>query len=502
MSKKKKTRKPQQPKLDYDAIRARDAERRKKRREKNRDKRRKIMKWVGIPVLAAGVLTAAGFGIYAYLKSSGWFLHHRIAAKTEHYEVTDAMLACYYKQCVDTYLSYMEKDESMTKFDLGKSAKEQEYQTGYSFYDMFMDTTVNAVESHLQLCEAAYAAGYTLPEEKLAECRKQAEEEDLSRYQKGVTVDDIEKAKRLSFLSQYYQSDALSAITVTDEERDEYYHQHEEDFLNVSIYGYTFPYDLEGAEPEYGITREQALETAKKLEQCKTPDEFSETVREYLTDVKHAEEKDIQDALTALKVTNLITYFSDNVQEWAKRPEAERGDTLMIDLEESGVVQACMLLEKPAPSEEPTADIRILYLASAEFDGTENAKDFAQELMEECKSNGSQLSDFTDMVNEYSQDSQTYANGGLVKGFTPSRTSYGSELTEWAFDSSRTEGDMTVVTVDDGAILAYYEKAGDEIAWKTTVYDQLYNEKKNALNEKNHSAEVKMYKENFKYVTG
>ena len=69
MSKKKKTRKPQQPKLDYDAIRARDAERRKKRREKNRDKRRKIMKWVGIPVLAAGVLTAAGFGIYAYLKS-------------------------------------------------------------------------------------------------------------------------------------------------------------------------------------------------------------------------------------------------------------------------------------------------------------------------------------------------------------------------------------------------------------------------------------------------
>ena len=37
MSKKKRRGKPQQPKLDYEAIRERDAERKKKRREKNRE---------------------------------------------------------------------------------------------------------------------------------------------------------------------------------------------------------------------------------------------------------------------------------------------------------------------------------------------------------------------------------------------------------------------------------------------------------------------------------
>ncbi|MBQ8922167.1 MAG: hypothetical protein IJ060_08420 [Oscillospiraceae bacterium] len=503
MSKKKnKNRKPQPQKLDYEAIRERDAERKKKRREKTRDKRRKIMKWVCIPLIAAGVLCAAGFGTYYYLKSSGWFLHHRTAAKTEHYEVTDAMFACYYRQCVDTYLNYCESDAGLTPFDESRPAKEQDYQPGYSFYDFFMDTTADAVEKHLQLCEAAYAEGYTLSEERLAECRRQAEEEDLSRYQKGVTVADIEKAKQISFLSQYFQSDSIAAIEITDEEIDTYFHAHEGDYLTVSICGYTFPYDTDETNAVYGMTQEQAVAYAMELQETKTPEEFYQKIETILADEMGEDEETVQTALDSMKFTNLITYYADDVQEWARRDDAKAGDVFLTNRAEQNIVQVCMLLEKPTYSEEPTADVRIIYLQEAEFDGLENALDFAEELKAECEAGGSQLSDFVEMVNEYSQDVNTYPYGGLISSFTPSRTSYGSELTDWAFDSERTAGDMTVVSTGSGAILAYYEKAGDEIAWRNAVYDTLYAEKKDALSEKNHSAEVTKYPENYKYITG
>ena len=503
MSKKKnKNRKPQQPKLDYEAIRQRDAERKQKHREKTRGKRRKIMKIVGIPLIAAGVLCAAGFGTYYYLKSSGWFLHHRIAAKSEHYEVTDAMFACYYRQCVDTYLQYSENDATMLEFDESKPAKEQEFQEGYSFYQMFMDTTADAVEKHLQLCEAANAAGYTLSDERLAECRRQAEAEDLSRYQKGVTVDDIEKAKQISFLSQYFQSDSIAAIEITDEEIDSYFHAHESDYLTVSIYGYTFPYDTETSNTVYGITQEQAMAYAKELEACKTPEAFYQAVETYLRDEQKEDEETVRTTLDSLKYSNLISGFADDVQEWARRADADKGDVFLVDRQDQNIVQVCMLLEKPKYSEEPTADVRVIYLAAAEFDGIDNAVKFAEELKSECESGGSQVSDFKKMVTEYSQDSNTYANGGLIGSLTPSRTTYGTELPQWAFDSERKAGDMTVINTGKGALLAYYEKAGDEIAWRTAVHDTLYTEKKNELNEKNHSAEVKMHPENYHYVTG
>ncbi len=503
MSKKKNKNKRQQPqKLDYEAIRQRDAERRKKHREQTRGKRRKIMKIIGIPLIAAGVLCAAGFGTYHIMKRSGWFLHHRIAAKTEHFEVTDAMFACYYKQCVDTYLQYCESDESLTKYDPSKPAKEQVYQPGYSFYEMFIDTTSDAVEKHLQLCEAAYAENYTLSDERLAECRRQAEAEDLSLYQKGVTVDDIEKAKQISFLSQYFQSESIAAISVTDEEVEQYFHDHADEYLTVSIYGYTFPYDTEPSNAVYGITKEQALEYAKELEACKTPEEFYQKSEEVLREKEHKDEETVRTMLGTLKCTNLITYYADDVQEWAKRADAEKGDVLLLERPDQNLVQVCMLLEKPKHSEEPTADVRIIYLQAAEFDGVENAVSFAEELKKKCEDGGKRVSDFIEMVNEYSQDVSTYPHGGLIGSLTPSRTSYGSELPKWAFAEGREEADMTVLTVGDGAILAYYEKAGSEIAWRDAVHDTLYSAKKDALNKKNHSAEVTINRKNYKYITG
>ena len=126
MTKKKKTKRLPPQKMDYEAIRARDKERKLKKREQPRGKRKKILKITGITAAAAAVLCAAGFGGYQYLKRSGWILRHKIAMKSEHFEVTDAMLACYFQQCVESYLAYAEQDTNAVKLDTEKSLKKQE----------------------------------------------------------------------------------------------------------------------------------------------------------------------------------------------------------------------------------------------------------------------------------------------------------------------------------------------------------------------------------------
>ena len=502
MTKKKKTKRQPPQKMDYEAIRARDKERKLKKREQTRGKRKKILKITGITAAAAAVLCAAGFGGYQYLKRSGWILRHKIAMKSEHFEVTDAMLACYFQQCVESYQAYAEQDTNAVKLDTGKSLKKQEYTDGYTFYDMLMEKTEQTIEAQIQVCEAAYAAGYELSEEKKESCRTIAAERDLSLFQKGVSREDIRKSVELTMLAQEFEADAIDSISVSDEELQAYFEQHRDEYVNVDIYGFTFPYDTEDSETDYGMTHEEALSYAEELSACKTADAFSGYVENYLRDVKKSNDEEIRLNLDNLRSTNLASYFSSEVQEWVKSDDAKKYATLMTDREEQNIVQVCMLLNPPAPSEEQTVNIRVVVLTTAEFDGADGAKEFAQELIAQCEEAGGTPEAFAELAYEYSSDVFTYPNGGVVSGMTPSRTTYGEELPKWAFDKSRKAGDMGIVEGSGTVILAYFESASEDNGWQSLVREAFTEQVKEELNKQNHQAEVTKYPENYKYITG
>lgn len=502
MSKKKKTKRQPPQKMDYEAIRAREAERKQKRREKNAGRRKKRLKIACICAAAAVVLGGAAFGTYYYLRSGGWFLRHRTVLESEHYQVTGAMLAVYYQQCVDSYLEYAAQDETAVQLDRSKPFRDQEYYEGYSFYDMFMDTTVNNVEAQLQVCEAAHAAGYDLTQDKKDESRRVAGEKDLSKYQKGVTREDVERATELVYLAQNYQRDTIDSITVSDEEIETYYAQHTNDFLTTGLYGFTFAYDTGDSETDTGVTRDEALQYAQELSECRNDTEFYDYAENYLNNVIKQDAETAQMQLSNLRSSNLLTYFSTEVQEWALSDDTKRYSTLILDRAEQNIVQVVMMLDKPARNEEKTADIRVVVLTTAEFDGADGAKEFAEELIGECEAAGGTPEAFAELAYEYSSDVLTYPNGGVVTGFTPSRTTYGEALAKWAFDKARQPGDMTVVDGPGNVILAYYEAAGEDNGWQSMVRDAFTEEVKKKLDEQNHQAEVTKYPENYKYVTG
>ena len=184
MAKKNKTQKQDKKQVDLETLRAQDAAKKEQAAAEKQKKRRKTILTAVCCIGGAAVLAGAGFGIYK-LKSGG-SLQKQIIAETAHYQVNAAMFACYFRQCEDSYLSYAAGNDSMAVFDETKSLKDQNYKDDQTWYDMFMDNAMSSVESNLQLCEAAYADGFTLSESDLETCRTTAEQTDFSNYQKGL----------------------------------------------------------------------------------------------------------------------------------------------------------------------------------------------------------------------------------------------------------------------------------------------------------------------------
>ena len=87
-----------------------------------------------------------------------------------------------------------------------------------------------------------------------------------------------------------------------------------------------------------------------------------------------------------------------------------------------------------------------------------------------------------------------------MQGYAKSRTTYGSELTDWAFDGNRKPGDMTILSRSAAAILVYYEADNPYKGWESALYTDFYNRVRNALQQEITNQNVTAYEENEKYV--
>ena len=459
-------------------------------------KKKRLLTFCGIGGAAAVLLLGGG---YAFLNTGSRALHHRVIAESEHYKVTAAMFACYFRQCADSYLKYAEQNDKLSVYDKNVSLKEQEYSNGKTWYDKFIDNTMSTVKQNLQYAEAAYAAGYTLSEEDEADVQDIIAEADLSRYQKGVRLSDLEEATRLTILADSYQQDAKDHIAVTEDEINSYYQAHQEDYLNVSVMAYSFPWSPEGIINGDYTEHDAAVAHAEELGKCKTQQEFSDYVFRYLTEEKEQDRKDAEQIAADVVITKVITEYPEDVQNWV-RGGAKRGETFVWPREDQCYASVYMLREEPAADEARTVEFRVLYLSAADFDGIENAVAFAEELRDEVLAEEDQSEAFAFRASEYSEDAQTYADGGLVKGYSASRTTYGDEVSAWAFDRERKHGDMTIVSRSGAAILVFFENVNENAGWKNLVEKDLYQSKVNSFSEACAAYEVKVQEKNYKYI--
>lgn len=461
-------------------------------------KRKKKQKIQIASVGGAAAVLLIGGGILWYNTGSR-ALRRKVIAKTENYEVTAAMFACYFRQCADSYLRYAEQDSSMTVFDKNVSLKEQEYSNGVTWYDMFLDNTMSTIKLNLQYAEAALADGYTLSEEDEATVQDLAENADLSRYQKGVRRSDMEKATRLTILADSYQKAAKEKISVSDDEVQNYYNAHQDAYMTASTLAYSFPWSPEGIISGDYAEHDAAAEQAEKLGKCKTQQEFTDFVFHYLTEEKEVERSEAEQMAADLTITDTIKQFPDEVQKWINGG-AKPGETFVWPREDQCYASVYMLRDTPAADDSKTVDLRVIYLSASTYGDIDKAIEAANLMQSDVKTADDPSEMFANLAKEYSSDGSTYSKGGLVTGYSATRTTYGDEIAAWAFDRERQHGDMTVIARTSAVLLAYYENPNEKTGWENQVRGDLYQKKVDEFSQNCTANEVTVFEKNYKYL--
>lgn len=468
-------------------------EQRPAKNDAEKGKKRKLI-WIAGGV--AGVVVLA-FGIHALTGAGS--LRKKVAVETDHYQVTAAMLACYFKQCEESYLAYAAGDSGIAVFDETKSLREQQYNDEQTWFDMIMDNTMKTVQTNLKLCEAAYQAGFVMSDEDEETCRQIGEQMEQGRYQKGVTGEDAAQAARMNILAESYQQSVRDSISITDDQIQSYFDAHQDDYLNVSTLGYTFTWDPEGIVSGDYAEHDAAIAAAEALSKCKTQQEYQEYVFKYLTERKDVPREDAEQIAGDLGISKTVGNYPDEVQEWV-HGGAKRNACILLQHEESCSASVYMLREDPAPDESKTVNIRVLYLTAADYDGIENAVSFANDLKAEVEAAENKSDKFASLAYEYSEDAETYPNGGLVNGYSAARTTYGDEISAWAFDRERQTGDMFLSERTTGVILAFFESVNAQCGWQNEVREDLYNQALSDFNTTCESYEVTVHEKTFNLI--
>ena len=445
--------------------------------------------------LGLGGAALIGFGVYGAANAGSILsgdIHKAIVAETEHCQVNAAMLAFYYQEHVDSYLTYADSYPDAACFDREQSLKQQYFDEtqGQTWYDYLMTTTMNTVQTTLRGCEAAYAAGYTLPEDVQAEIEEDAAAIDLSHYQPGLTREEVKQVMTLQMTARHYEQSVYQAVSVTDEEIEAEAKANPQDYEMFSMLCFTFDWEDGDAEGE-----QAARNHAEALAACGTPEEFLQYAKTYM-EQKGLSEKDIEQRMMAMRMTSGYDSYNEDVYDWMQT--AKPNATFTLDGSQARYMEVLMLETEPALDTSDCVDLRVIYLSGS----AEQTEPQAESIVQECKDAGSTPEAFASLVQQYSGNMTAAANGGLVEGYSRIRTTYGAETAEWAFEAGRKQGDMFICMRENAAIIAYYEGTNARCGWENQVYAALLQQKNEAISEELTGTEVTLHEENQKLVTG
>ena len=433
------------------------------------------------------------------MNTAGAKLRRKVVAETAHYRVTAAVFSCCFRQYADNYLAAAEANGNQSVYDPARPLNEQEYSNGETWYDFLFDNTLSSVKNQLRLCEAALAEGFSLDAAQLQKCEELAKSDDLARYPKGVKRSDLLEAAKLSALAAAFRDHMHDRIVISEDEITSYYTEHQIEYHTASVLAYTFQWDPESVIAGDTAEQDAALRAAEGLAACTDQQAFNEFVFRYLTDQKQMPRGEAEQIAAELTVTKFVRDFPADVRSWLEEG-AKRGATLQSGKTDQCTRTVYMLRDEPAPDESKTVDFRVIYLSAADFDGIENASAFAQELQTEIAAAGGTSEAFAEQALAYSEDAASYANGGLVSGYSAAQTAYGDEIAAWSFDRNRQHGDMVIAELQEGAVLVYYEQANEDSGWKNQVRADLYQAKINAFTQECAQYEVNVLEQNYKYI--
>lgn len=420
---------------------------------------------------------------------------------------TAAQVQMYYSEALySAAMGQYTPEEGGEAYDLTLYSDVQMYSASQTWHDFLTQEACNILATAHTIAETAKSQNYRLPDEALAQLDSTIATLDTAWIGRatsknayfrniGISEADYIAMEEMDLYSNYYQYHLYESYEHSQEEYDTFYEENQ-DMLDVITFSQIqYAHETEVLLDEDGNEIEQSeeniaisdgfktmmmVQAQNALEALEADTPWDEVIEEFAS----------LSSASAESQTQLSAGFSgtDEASLWILDQDRQPGDMTMVeDVFDEITYFSVLVFEGRERAEDNLANIRNILVAATPDDQTLLPTDedwdssylTAQEIVDDWQSQGGDEDSFAALAETNSMDSSNATLGGLSQSISP-YDYYDQDLIDWVFDSSREEGDYTIVkdstgTVDGWQIL-YFKEFGREI-WEENGFYSLCNDK-------------------------
>ena len=452
-----------------------------------------------------GVVCAVGAAALL-IWNSGFFQGRAAALEVGDETFTAADLEYYYRNVYNTYYTYAQYGK-VSGLDYTQSPKDQTYdaETGETWHEFMLDLAVESAVQTKALLDLAEEEGYQLSQAGQDQIQETLESLENSAYGNNYSsvssylktlygrYMDQDKYERMiteSILAQEFQDHYTDSLTYTDEELEDYYTENRDD-LDEFVYHYAF-FDgaAESTEDEEGNKVEP---TQEEMDQAlSAAQEKAEALRDALESGTS-----FVDASAEYEGDDTVNVYEENMVDGANLPTTrgyldwmledgrQEGDVYLVQAPEDSTAEGYYVVQFVSRGRdmEHSVDVRHILIAAeqdADADAPtdeqyELARQEAEDILEQWQSGEATEDSFAKLAEEYSADTSSAVNGGLISRVSSSSGDV-ETFADWALDPARQSGDTGIVQNTGSSIkgwhIMYFVSKNDE-NWKEEARDAL-----------------------------
>lgn len=395
-----------------------------------------------------------------------------------------------YQSFVNQNYSYL----SMLGLDTTKDLKDQEFGDG-TWYDYFLDQALTNMEQVQAMNELAEQEGFTWTDdlqsqldsamsslESTASMYGVSEKQYLSSvFGSSMSTKIYEEQLKRSLLADAYMQEYEDSLTYSDDQLTEAYNADPDSYDKVSyesvrINGAADTTDADGNEIE--VTDEMTEAAMAAAKEAADSMYASWQGGESLSDLADANED------ATYTDTERSSYTDSVLGNWLFDSSRQAGDSAVLEDTDSSCYYVVSFRDRYQETA-PVVNVRHILIQPEEttlstddegYDAdveakNEAAKQQAEDILAEWKAGDATEDSFIALVEEYSADTGSVPDGGLIADVSPD-SSLVESFRDWCVDPSRQVGDTGIVESDYGYHIMYCSSFGEPY-WKILVRSQL-----------------------------
>lgn len=417
---------------------------RRKEQKEREEKQKKITKAVSMVVVLAVVALIASFPIRSYLAQNETY----VIVNGE--EVTKVEFDYNYNNVVNDYVNQYGAYLGYFGLDVSQDFSTQMYDENLSWKDYFEEMTIENMKKTKAIKAEADAAGFQYDSEAEVEAFKKAVKEGAKTaevstanyvkqlYGQYATVKNLTGLVAEAARDNAYYEQVSEGLEASEEEIVAYYEENANDYDSVDYYMTEFTAEITSEEPT-----EEEIEAALNIAR----DEADAAVDHLALEGEEVTGEKYSDAPYA-------------ISDWLFNEDRAEGDREVIEDEDNNSYYAVEFIQRYR-DETPTVDIRAIL----------TDEDKAQGILDEWNAGIATEESFVELCKKYTNDSSAVSSGGLMEGLT--EESVTEELGSWIFDTERSAGDASVVTLESGTTYVLYYVGEGEPEWYVSVGNTL-----------------------------